>query len=160
MRLCNFEGCEGSHTAKGFCAAHYKQFTDGKELAPVKRIRWVQIDLETLLKRGVKNGDCIEWTGCLRSGYGQLTWKGKRWVVHRLAYEFSTGESPKGLHIHHICSNRKCFNPEHLQRASIAENNLEMLARKDYEAEIARLQLRVIELEAELERATAWQRVM
>jgi uncharacterized small protein (DUF1192 family) len=43
-------------------------------------------------------------------------------------------------------------DPEHLQTATKADNTLEMLARKDYEAEIARLQLRIIELEAELER--------
>lgn len=151
---CSFDGCDGKHKAKGLCGSHYRQFSKGQELVPVKRMQIVDVNLETLLKRGIKQGDCIEWTGCLRGGYGQLTWKGERWTVHRLAYEFSTGESAKGLHIHHICANRKCFNPEHLQRASVADNNLEMLARKDYEAEIARLQLRVIELEAELERVT------
>jgi hypothetical protein len=62
-----------------------------------------------------------------------------------------TGENIEGAHIHHICANARCINPEHLQRASAAENTLEMMARRDYEAEIARLQLRIIELEAKLE---------
>lgn len=47
-----------------------------------------------------------------------------------------------------LCSFEGCDKP-------LLANGLEMLARQDYEAEIARLQLRIVELEAKLEMESA-----
>lgn len=72
-------------------------------------------------------------------------------MVHRLAYHLATDEELGDAVIHHTCANRGCINPEHLVRASAAENILEMLARRDYEAKIIALEARVKQLEAELD---------
>lgn len=106
--------------------------------------------------------DATERQGdCLLFGKNQNQRYGSVWVVeddgtkrfllaHRYMYELHTGEDIKGVTVHHVCANPRCINPEHLQRASQAENTLEMLARRDYEAEIARLNERIADLESQL----------
>ncbi len=56
-------------------------------------------------------------------GYGRMGWKGKVEFVHRVAYEMFKGPIPEGLEIDHLCSNRACFNPDHLEAVSRTENN-------------------------------------
>jgi len=41
---------------------------------------------------------------------------------HRISYELLVGEIPHGKHIDHLCRNRACFNPEHLEPVEPAEN--------------------------------------
>ena len=149
MRLCSFEGCDRPLDCKNLCGGHYKQLCEGKELKPLIVKRHGDWTLDKLLGTAKKVGDCF-----LRDRpYSKVRHNGEHQLTHRLSYILFTGEDIDGLSIHHKCANNRCINPEHLERASRAENTLEMIARKDYEAEIARLQLRVIELEAELERA-------
>ena len=63
--------------------------------------------------------ECWEWTGyCERNGYGRY----HKYLVHRVAYELSTGESPGDLLVDHICRNRVCVNPAHLRLATAKQN--------------------------------------
>ena len=69
------------------------------------------------------------WTAYINeAGYGQLTvWnKGsnKTFKAHRLAYEFEVGEIPAGLDLDHLCRNRKCVNPAHLEPVTRRTNLL------------------------------------
>lgn len=45
-------------------------------------------------------------------------------AAHRFAYELANGPIPDGLEIDHLCRNRKCVNPAHLQAVSHRENML------------------------------------
>ena len=59
---------------------------------------------------------CWNWTGAKsRDGYGQFGIDGKSKRAHRASYELFKGKIPKGLVIHHQCSNTFCINPAHLE---------------------------------------------
>lgn len=59
---------------------------------------------------------CWLWTGSvLKSGYGSVVWNGRSARAHRVAYELTFGPIPNGLDIHHICGERLCVNPAHLE---------------------------------------------
>lgn len=75
----------------------------------------------------IPNG-CWEWTANLFwDGYGQFMAHadGKRVALraHRWAYENIVGRIPKGMVIDHLCRNRKCVNPIHLEPVTVRENN-------------------------------------
>lgn len=59
---------------------------------------------------------CWEWQKTLGSnGYGQAWHKHGKVAAHRLFYERYVGPIPDGLEIDHLCRNRKCVNPAHLE---------------------------------------------
>lgn len=68
---------------------------------------------------------CYVWQGGkTRNGYGTVRHEGKTYYVHRLAYEITYGVIPKGLQIDHLCRNRLCWKPEHLEAVTQRENLL------------------------------------
>lgn len=74
---------------------------------------------------------CWQWTGALTAaGYGQISAGGaavngaKKYAVHRLVYETLVGPVPPGLSLDHLCRNRACCRPEHLDPVTPQENAL------------------------------------
>ena len=68
---------------------------------------------------------CWEWQGSLSSsGYGQVKRGGKHFMCHRIAWEDIKGPIPAGYEVDHLCRNRRCVNPQHLECVSHKENCL------------------------------------
>jgi hypothetical protein len=77
-----------------------------------------------MLRAEVKDGCWLWRSACSANGYGQIRYRGRQVLVHRLAYETFVGPIAPGQQIDHLCRNRACFNPEHLRACSARENLL------------------------------------
>lgn len=81
--------------------------------------------LERFWSRVDKSGDCWTWTGGkIKQGYGNFYPKpGVGGILaHRFAYATYVGELLPGMVIDHLCRNRLCVNPEHLEQVTNLEN--------------------------------------
>lgn len=72
----------------------------------------------------LSNG-CWEWSGKLTpKGYGKCQFRNKELYAHRVSYTWERGEIPSGMVIDHLCRNKKCVNPNHLEVVTNVENVL------------------------------------
>ncbi len=70
-----------------------------------------------------KKTGCWDWVASRsKKGYGQFSASGKMRSPHRLSYECHVGPIPEGLQIDHLCRNKACCNPDHLEAVTGLEN--------------------------------------
>jgi len=69
---------------------------------------------------------CWLWTGYLAGGqgYGGIEIRGQQCLAHRVVYELLVGPIPEGLELDHLCRNRCCVNPDHLEAVTSKVNVL------------------------------------
>ena len=114
---CTIEGCDRWAWARGWCHAHYhrwKKYGDPSGARP-SRAEWFW----TRVDKSGPNG-CWVWLGTKdgSKGYGRL----RGTSSHRYAYEALRGPVPDGLQLDHLCRNRICCNPDHLEPVTAREN--------------------------------------
>lgn len=86
-----------------------------------KKCFWQKVDKTT--------SDCWLWLSTKQQdgyGYYAVNENGKRWgkCAHRIAYELVIGPIPDGLVLDHLCDNKSCVNPAHLEPVTQAVNLL------------------------------------
>ncbi len=81
---------------------------------------------ENLMMRvEISDSGCWLWLGATnKKGYGQGALGGERGGVHRLVYRHLKGPIPKGLVLDHLCRQKSCCNPDHLEPVTHRENIL------------------------------------
>jgi hypothetical protein len=66
---------------------------------------------------------CWIWLGSgTHDGYGQTKINRKQVYAHRASYAANSRELMSGYEIDHLCSNRGCVNPAHLEQVTHTEN--------------------------------------
>jgi hypothetical protein len=72
---------------------------------------------------------CWEWKGLLNGdGYGVLKANNKTMRAHKFSYILHMGDVPEHKELDHLCCNKMCCNPEHLEAVTHRENVLRGLA--------------------------------
>ena len=77
---------------------------------------WAKVDRD-------QPDECWSWkAGKFSDGYGAFYLEGRTTKAHRVSYELSKGSVPEGLHLDHLCRNKACVNPDHLDPVTCGEN--------------------------------------
>jgi len=117
--ICRQEGCKRPNVSYGLCNTHAKWSQEKLAANP-------PIAPRTGFWDKVKGGDvseCWEWqAGKSIGGYGVAHIRRIKTYAHRYAYEMLRAEIPDGLHLDHLCRNRACVNPWHLEPVTAKVN--------------------------------------
>lgn len=74
-------------------------------------------------RRVNKSEGCWIWSGAhFWAGYARVKYHGRDGVAHRVAWILTHGPVPDGLELDHLCRNRGCVNPSHLEPVTHREN--------------------------------------
>jgi hypothetical protein len=66
---------------------------------------------------------CWNWTGAISAGsYGSIYYEGRMQKAHRVMWRLERDEIPDGMDLDHLCRNRLCINPDHLEPVTRSEN--------------------------------------
>ena len=106
--------------ARGLCGSCYNRIAKHNEDSPPKVNRSAE---EWLTSMPRPKGACWPWPGTRHShGYGVARVDGVRTQAHRFVYEQLVAPIPSTMTIDHLCRNKSCVNPDHLELVTRAEN--------------------------------------
>lgn len=121
---CSVEGCESVQIGGGMCSRHYRRVRLYGDAGTALRSPWGSTGwerLEHFVERGEPD-ECWDFKGCLKAGYGVVLINHVQHQAHRLAYVATYGPVPEGLEIDHLCRNKRCVNPAHLEAVTRSQN--------------------------------------
>jgi len=120
MALCSWDGCDLAARKRGFCDTHYERLRRTGQLTTRPKDQVVRFWLKVNKTEG-----CWVWTAAkTRWGYGYVRFDGRNQHAHRVAYKLLKGQIPENRELDHLCRNRACVNPEHLEAVSRRTNLL------------------------------------
>lgn len=75
----------------------------------------------------ITQSGCWKWIGVTRRGYSRISFRNEKVAVHRLFFAWLVQAIPRGVgrsipQLDHLCRNRSCVNPAHLELVSMLEN--------------------------------------
>jgi hypothetical protein len=153
-RTCSVQDCARLHKARGYCLSHYRAQVKlaGFATRAIANRSMTLAERFAFIGWDVQPEGCWRWRGSILNGYGRIgrNHSGDT-LAHRVSYLVNVGPIPDGLFVHHICANRACVNPGHLQLTTTRANMGEMMLRGYYERHIAALEAEVATLRADLE---------
>ena len=82
--------------------------------SPTQRAFWQKVEKT--------ESGCWNWTAATTVGYGRFSVKRKLVMAHRFSYEQVHGKIPPHLTVDHLCKNKLCVNPAHLEIVTRGEN--------------------------------------
>jgi hypothetical protein len=127
--VCAVPGCEIDavpHQRGGLCRAHDSRMRrTGSVRAdrPVIPLGTAEVDRLLAWVEKDSSSGCWNWTGKLHNGYGVSGGK----FAHCRSWRLLRGPIPDGLQIDHLCRNRRCVNPDHLEPVTPRENMVRAL---------------------------------
>lgn len=125
--LCSAADCARPIKARGMCTMHYTRWYKANPGQVTRYGPRGENPFERVKRLIVVNSEtgCWEKLGWVNNaGYGQVRVGQKFFLMHRLAYEGVHGPIPAGMVIDHLCRNRRCSNPDHLEAVTQKENLL------------------------------------
>ena len=110
---CSEPDCTRRMQARGLCNPHYKRAQRSGTLPPRRR----RDPMITFWSNVEKTQTCWIWQGNItRYGYGQFSpRRGANHRAHKVAWESENGPVPDGMVLDHLCRNRSCVRPGHLE---------------------------------------------
>ena len=121
---CTIDGCSKRKKAHGWCEMHYQRYRAHGNPETTLRPGWIQGDLaERFWAKVNVDGVCWEWEADLSAGgYGRFNTGRRVEATHRVAYKLLVGPIPAKMQLDHLCRNRVCCNPDHLEIVTQQEN--------------------------------------
>jgi hypothetical protein len=130
---CSVLGCSQQHKSHGLCDKHYARFrrNGDSDIVGLRMGRGETAEARFWSRVAVTANDekCWEWQfGTGSFGYGTLSFRGKKYRAHQVAWFFVKGFFSKKCLLH-SCDNPLCVNPNHLREGTRTENNQDAVLR-------------------------------